>query len=214
MTILKSFVTAYKRPQMLKNLLDELSDNGVHPVVYYDGLDPEYKAVNIITHKHRGKEGFWITWNEMLSHAKDSNADLFLFLQDDLCDIDLGKIFSINGNFSNKPYVCQLVNDGRKNCWTYFPIKDYSYGLEEVGFVDCIFFCNRLALEKIRFSVRPVNKKLKEKMVSSGVGYSLTRALAQKKVPMYRPKKSLAFHGNHESVMHGEHRKKNPLVSK
>jgi hypothetical protein len=31
---------------------------------------------------------------------------------------------------------------------------------------------------------------------------------------MYTPKKSLAFHGDHESKMHPEERKKNPLISK
>ena len=31
---------------------------------------------------------------------------------------------------------------------------------------------------------------------------------------MMKPKKSMAFHGDHESVMHPEERKKNPLISK
>ena len=53
-----------------------------------------------------------------------------------------------------------------------------------------------------------------DKSKSSGVGYQLSRRLIQLDIPMYKPIKSLAKHGGHESIMHTEERKLNPLKSK
>ena len=52
------------------------------------------------------------------------------------------------------------------------------------------------------------------KDISSGVGQYLTFAFNKAKVKMFTPIKSLAYHGDHESLMHKEERIKKPLISK
>jgi len=49
--------------------------------------------------------------------------------------------------------------------------------------------------------------------ISSGVGMMLSKRMHAAGVKIYKPKKSLAYHGNHESKMHGEHRTNTPLKS-
>jgi hypothetical protein len=83
-----------------------------------------------------------------------------------------------------------------------------------IGFVDCGFFCNREALERIDFSLGslPVDW-FKYENRSSGVGMLLSTGFSSTRVKMYKPKKSLAFHGDHESKMNPQERKETPLIS-
>ena len=49
---------------------------------------------------------------------------------------------------------------------------------------------------------------------SSGVGHQITRKFRQQHVTMYTPKTSLVYHGEHDSVMHYEERKRIKLISR
>jgi len=55
---------------------------------------------------------------------------------------------------------------------------------------------------------------VKNPNLSSGIGRSLTFDFKNGNVPMYIPVDSLAIHGDHESQMHPEERKRNPLISR
>jgi len=208
------YITAYNRPDMLKALSSELYHKGVKPVVYYDGLRPEYSTPSMRCHEHRGKEGFYKTWDDMLKDGKGSDADLFIFLQDDVSNVNLEQIRHLHSLLNHSAYAFQLINDGRVNCWNVFEPKWITPIVQEIGFVDCLMFCNREALDKLRWTVRKNPDKIQRRMVSSGVGFYLSTQFMKRGVRMYRPYKSLVYHGNHDSVMHYEHRKNTPLISK
>ena len=72
-----------------------------------------------------------------------------------------------------------------------------------IGFVDCGFFCNRETLEKIGFFMKqpPRDWFNRGENISSGVGMMLSKRMHTAGVKIYKPKKSLAYHGNHESKM-------------
>jgi len=201
MTKYKAYVFTYNRPEMLASVLESL--DGLDVTVKHDGVD----------FKHRGKGGFWITWDEVLKDSINHNADIFLFMQDDCLDIDLERIERLHEQFKDKPYIYNIINDGRKKMWTSIEPRTMDEDTELCGFTDCMFFCNLKALIKLGFFMDDMSDYVQEGK-SSGVGLSLTYRANRFGVPCYRPFKSLATHGDHESKMHPEERKINPLISK
>lgn len=210
-----TIIFSYNRPKMLSRLLDEVTG-----VVIDDGSDYDPKPFLNRCEYHRlphgGKEYFWNTWNYALSMCKESDDDFFLFLPDDVYNVDLERIKWIHSRIS-KPYAFNVLNVGHETGWTGVTPKQTEidgYKAIKCGFVDCGYFCNRQALEKMNFSVDWVNPlRFKQKGISSGVGQHQSRILWKKGVDMYLPCTSLAHHGDHESEMHPNERKLNPLVS-
>ena len=202
---IRAYITAYNRPKMLASVIDTLHANGIVPKVYEDG----------VTHPFRGKEGYWQTWDEILKDAEKHEADLYLFIQDDVLNVDIDKIKDIHNQLNSQPYVHHIINDGRHECWLKFQKQKPIDGMEKVGFTDCIFFCNRGALEVTKWRIKqPPLSRWKHPGISSGVGQQLTTIFTNYKISMYKPVESLGYHGDHESEMHPEERKKNPLTSK
>lgn len=201
MTKFKAFVFTYDRPEMLKSVLDTLSDKGITPTIKDDAI------------LKRGKEGFWESWDEVLKECIGVDADIFLFMPDDFLDLDVERVIELHEQFKEKPYIYNIINDGREKIWTSQDVKEYDDNTELVGFTDGGFFCNLWALIKIGFFMDDCYEFL-DKKTSSGVGLSLTYRANRFGVPCYRPIKSLAYHGDHESKMHPTERLKNPLISK
>lgn len=202
---IRAYITAYDRPEMLKQVVERFQEFDIEPIIYEDG----------VTHPHRGKKGFWKTWDEILKDCKENEADMYLFMPDDFLDIDIERIKEIHNQFT-KPYVYNIINDGRHESWVRFTKQQPINGHERVGYCDGGFFCDRSALEATKWRIKEIHPKrwALNPNLSSGVGEQLTKAFTLRKVPMYVPEKSLAYHGEHESKMHPDERKNNPLVSK
>lgn len=207
------FIFSYNRKKMLSELLSELGNrNDIY--VIDDGSSFKLDGINWISMQHGGKEGFWKNWDKALDVFKKSNDEFALFLQDDLTDIDMVSIKKYHEMFKDKPYVFNACTDARKNCWARRKPVSISDDLEKIGFVDCIFFANRAAFEKIGYYMFPVSKEwFRKKNISSGVGAQLTKRFTRMNIPIYRRKKSLVRHGNHDSMMHYEERKKTPIIT-
>ena len=205
------FVFSYQREEMLRKVLTDIQ--GEDFVVLDDGSD--FECENMIKFKHEGKQGFWKKWVKAFEIAKATKDDLFIFMGDDFLNIDLERIKEIHSQMRGA-YVYNLINDGRNTCWVSKEPIPHDENTDRVFFTDCGFFCNRKALQCINWKVREVNPKRfnNRPEISSGVGQNFTMQFNTARVPMYRPNKSLAYHGDHESVMHTELRKINPLISK
>jgi len=199
---MRVYITSYDRPDMLKKVASQFEN----PVIFEDG----------VTHPFRGKQEYWRTWDEILKDCEKNPSELYLFTPDDFLDLDIGRVLEIHERLSNRPYVCNIINDGRHQCWGGFKKQEPVNGLEQVGFCDCGFFCNREALEATKWRIKPVPPERWERdpNMSSGVGQQLTYCFMNRKIKMYKPVKSLAFHGDHESKMNPSERLKNPLISK
>lgn len=206
-------IFSYERQQMLTNLLNEL--DGYQPIVIDDGSSFKFPSFKFHQFKHGGKENFYKLWQYALLLAYKSEDDFYMFLPSDFQMLDLDKIFSIYNDLKHEPFVCNIINDGRTTCWNSYKPIPLDNGLNQVFFTDCGFFCNRLALEKIEFTINDIPKtRFNRSDISSGVGQQLTYLFNKNKVKMYTPLESLAFHGEHESLMHPNERLKNPLISK
>lgn len=202
---------------MLTKVVEHLNSFGIIPMIKDDGSSYEPKLPQYFRHKHRGKKEYWITWYEMLNSCVNSEAELFLFMPDDFQELQVERMLEIHEQLKSKPYVYNIINDGRRKMWTKVAPLQINENEFRVGFTDCGFFCNREALQSIKFRVDQVPdwfwKKHGEE-ASSGVGYQLSVKFCNSRVPIYLPIKSLAKHGDHDSRMHPDERKKNPLISK
>ena len=208
-----SFITTYDRKRDLKRVVSHMNKNGLNPIIYDDGSTYKTKLPNYNRHEHRGKQGFIHTWKEILEVCRNNNADLYLFMPDDFHDLDFERLYEYHNRFKAYPYACNIINDGRTKCWTRLSCLDMGDHYR-LGFVDCGFFCNREALERIDFSLGSLPADwFKYENRSSGVGMLLSTGFISTRVKMYKPKKSLAFHGDHESKMHPQARKETPLKS-
>jgi len=208
-------VFSYNRLEMLKQVVKELE--GENLVVLDDGssFDLDSLDCSFVQFEHMGKAGFWRSWNYALELCKESDDDFFLFMPDDHLQLELKRIKKLHNQFKSKPYIYNTVNDGRENCFIINETIQIDSDTINVGFTDCGFFCNRSALEALNFELYSIPLyRFRTPGISSGVGQQLTKRFDALRIPMYKPVKSLAFHGEHESVMHKEERIKNPLISK
>jgi hypothetical protein len=173
-------------------------------LVYLEACD----VTPILFPNNAGKEMFWSVWNDMLKTAEQSEAELFIFMPDDFTDLDLERIKEIHEAHKCKPYAFNIINDGRNGLFNgVVPVTIDDKIM--CGFVDCGFFCNREALDAIGYYM----EQTEVKKDSSGVGRRLSNRFLKARVTMYKPVTSLAWHGDQESIMHKEERRKNPLIS-
>tara|TARA_R110000868_G_scaffold119513_5_gene317273 strand:- start:16456 stop:17121 length:666 start_codon:yes stop_codon:yes gene_type:complete len=195
-----------------KLIIDDESDYPFSNLSKLAKKDPKLTTVRM---HHCGKKGFYKLWDFALDQCEKSNDDFFLFLPDDYTEIDFERIMETHNRLNDRAYVCNVVNDGRPQQWTTAKEQPFDLELTRVDWTDCGFFCNRLAFDWIGFEVHPVPPiRFTQKGISSGVGEQLTKRWNHAGVPIYRPIKSFAYHGDHVSVMHPETRVKQPLIAK
>lgn len=223
MTVLV-IIFSYNRLDTLKETINTArytprEGEDIEVVILDDGSEFDLELESFVKLPHTGKRGFYKKWADAFHIIERTQPDMIVFMPDDFTHAKLNKMVSIHKQMDKEPYCFNIINDGRDICWTGVKpgVIGKIQGVEyrKIGFVDCGFFCNLSVIEKLRYMIFEVTDAwFNDKAKSSGVGYQLSRRLVQLGVPMFKPIKSLAKHGEHESVMHTEERKVNPLISK
>ena len=161
-----------------------------------------------------GKERFWMRMAYAFAICLDSEHDNYLILPDDVCKVDIERIKILHDKMKHLKYTINAINDGRVSCWG--SRSNPNLKIDELihsDYFDCAGLTNRKTLSLI--GVEPIPAHWFDRPdKSSGVGYQLTTKFRTKNVLMYTAQKSLVYHGDHESVMHKEERKRTPLISK
>lgn len=216
-------IFSYKRSKMLLKNLEYLSRFGQEIVVLDDNSKYSHKkhdkyCTYIRSEKNNGRKGYWRQWQTAFDIVKNSDDELFVFMPDDFLKLDFDKITKISKGLTRASYSFNLINDGRVKNFNNYPVQKTrirGFDCKKVGFNDCGFFTNKRTLKKIGFYINEIsNARFRNRpALSSGVGAQLTARMDNKNVKMYSPISSLAYHGDHDSVMHYKERKKNPLIS-
>ena len=212
-----TIIFSYNRPELLKKVIGQCPEK---PIVIDDGsnFDPMPFLGMCEFHRleHKGKEQYFFNWQYAFEICKQSDDDFFLFLPDDFLSVDHKTIEHLYTNVKGK-YAYNLLNDGRPKIWTYIEHKEVKVeGVDsiQVSYCDGGYFTNRQTLEAINFEQDFItSSRFGRSKISSGVGESQSRKFWKLGIPMYIPKKSLCYHGEHESMMHPELRKEQPLIS-
>ncbi len=194
------------------NLLVALDGEDI--TVIDDGSDYNFKLharrCNYIRTKHRGKQGYWITFLLMFNLARDMTyCDEYIFIPDDITDFDIYRLRVDAQKYRNHLFAINILNINRGTPANWgVPI--------EHGYIDCAFYTNRRTLSKLQFKMAPIpERRFKDNPnISSGVGRQLTRRMHRLGIEMIIPDRSYAVHGNHPSVMNPSERIINPQITR
>ena len=220
-------VFSYNRERMLLDLRYELDKQNL--LIIDDGsewLNKDLSPCNLCNERsqiirtiHEGKQGFWKKWLLARQIALGTDHDYFVFLPDDVSNVDIEAIQEITKQgWTDNLFALNLCNTGERYRWGKHREIQEDFELagrtwQQCDYVDGAFITNRATLTA--FDIEPVPKLWFDRPdKSSGVGYQMTMKLRAIGCPMMLPSKSLAYHGDHESVMHKNHRLITPLISK
>lgn len=204
------FIFSYNREEMLRNVTGCVQ--GHNYFIIDDGSDFYLSDLRFHQYSHRGKEKWYELWNIAFELAR--TYDLIVFTVDDFMDLQIDKIIELHNRLIDNPYTCNIIRDKRDYCWNQIPVRKVDDNIQQIGFVDCGFFCNREVLEMLNYKIYDIDsRRFKNKSISSGVGEQLTARINKLGIPIYRPVQSLATHGDHPSVMNPEARRITKILS-
>jgi glycosyltransferase involved in cell wall biosynthesis len=215
-------INTYNRLEMLTQQVNHFKDKD--KILIIDDCSP-YDVKKLFpecytysSRKNGGKREYYKQWAVSLSYLRNTKDNFFLFIADDQLNFDWDRAMTIFNELDKhcEPFAVNNAHDGRKSCWTQFTPKMKEIAGQDfwqVGFVDCGFFCNRLYLELLEFKMFDIDaSRFVNPNISSGVGEQLSKR-TYKKANIYLPQKSFVTHGKHESTMHKELRKQQPLIA-
>ena len=222
----KIVIFSFNREEMLIEQLNHLSKFDCEILIVddasdFDAMKYNQEAAIYISKENKGKKKFYKQWQIALEYLKEDkkDQDMYIFMPDDFSSLELSRMIQAAYMMNNnEAWLINLINDGRTECFAAGKPRETKIGNEDflkINWTDCGFFCNKKLLEELDYWIEDIDAERfwRNDSLSSGVGHQLTNRLKHV-ARMYLPIKSFAQHGEHESKMHKEERKKNPLISK
>lgn len=231
-------IPTYNRNQSLLNLLHDIkkfSNNyTIELLIYNDCSDDNYQpSLNYLhenfrynyfkTSENAGKQNYYQLINAAYNQVKLYEFDYFFQFADDFRLVDgfFDKAIKMFNSIPDEKKACMNIeNDYVRygmQMWTHVKTREVVFNgihFHKTGWIDMAFICKRNFFELIDFTVNRVEPiYIADKELSSGVGAQLSKRLIQKNATIYQVLKSLVIHDNHASVMHPEHRTRNPIIS-
>ncbi len=216
-------ISNYMRKKMLLKLINEINSfNNLNMLnISLDYLIFDDKSTYVLDDKrfiindeHRGKEFYWKTFNEMFQKCREIQYDVYCFTPNDFLCYDFMRIVEYASQLNDFYYIFNIINDGRTISWLNNKPIRINDEVNKVFFTDCGFFTNKKTLEKLDFTINPISlKRFSVNEISSGVGRQLTQRTYKLGIPIFTPLKSIAYHGEHKSLMNPIERIKNNLKS-
>ena len=209
-------IFSYERKEMLSNLMTELNEFNLSVIDDGSEFTRSIKDSRLIRTRHEGKRGFWKKWVIATQIALGSEHDWFLFLPDDVNNVNIKGLEVVTEQGWDKHLIAlNVLEFGDRNRWGNYwtgqkEMTIKGVNIRECGYVDGAFLTNRTTLELLPIDQVP-NTWFDRADKSSGVGHQMTTKLGKLRVPMLVG--SFAYHGAHDSVMHADHRKKTPLIT-
>jgi glycosyltransferase involved in cell wall biosynthesis len=221
-------ITTYNRPEMLYKLLDDIGNNKkdykVLVAVFDDGSTEKLNLTGrdvkkIGMYPNMGKKKYYVTYNATFSFVRTVNSKYFIYLPD---DISLENDFfdeckRLYESITSENKIClSILTDSRVNRshWGYSDPKDLGEILQ-TQWNDLCFICEKNFFELLNYRVNPISPKrwVNNPHISSGVGHQITQRLNNSGKSLYHVKKSLVYHGVHESKMNKNEREENNLIT-
>ena len=230
------FITTYERPEMLLTLLKDIykqsKDFNIDLLIIRDKGSADYKKTISYLKRyfsfnhaffevqtHQGKKNYWQLINYGYMYLKNKSFDYLIQIPDDVRLID--NFFKVSvelySHINDKKKAClNILADRRRFTaqWTEIQPKQLNKDIIKTGWVDMAYISTKNYLKALNYEILPVpiswasNKKR-----SSGVGMQISQRLVSKGYNLYNVVNSLIYHGSHNSVMHPNERKQNPIIS-
>ena len=220
-------ITTCNRPELfaltLSDTRRELSGHESRIVVVDDCSDEPYgeSADGIIYHRmtvRQGKDGYWRVVNAGLRAAARHSFDRLLFFPDDV-RLKPGAIAEAvklwDAIESEKKIALQILQDDRagKKSWTNWQPVQVVFGGERFWHSQWIETCFIATPEFLDVILPLPHIHRPPYLGSSGVQRHISMKLHRLGYEMYQVVDTLVSHGDHESLMNPQERKRTPLVS-
>lgn len=227
-------ITHYNRQQNLFKLYHDLLCNKMVDVVIFDDYSSERLASDvkflqdthvhgdhlrlIVNPEHRGKAGFWQTWQDIFNYCKEHEYDYYIFLQDDVtpCPDFVAKAISI---YNEAECIC--LSPIRTNYsmyrsqsrWGAKPIERHANHTVSHYF-DCFGIVRRDFFEALDWMIVPIAPS-SDPFKSSGVGRQITRRLQEAGKKMAHVNRTLLSTAIDPtaSSMNEQERQRHPMVA-
>ena len=217
-------ITTYNRNYELLNLTEQLlNETNADIVIFDDKSDNEMKigstrVTQITNPEHRGKAGFWHTWQDIFNYCKEHEYDYYIFLQDDVtpCPDFVAKAISI---YNEAECIC--VSPIRTNYsmyrnqsrWGAKPVERHANHTVSHYF-DCFGIVRRDFFEALDWMIVPIAPS-SDPFKSSGVGRQITRRLQEAGKKMAHVNRTLLSTAIDPtaSSMNEQERQRHPMVA-
>lgn len=220
------FITTHDRSEMLSNLINKLQNQKkefkIKFIVFDDGSEEKYNLPEEISYfkfvPNRGKKKFWTIIDVAFKLLKKVDSSYYIFLQDDVIIkenffVDLQKTYDEIQD--PKKISLSFLSDERIKTpnWTGYTPRVHG-NVIKTQWIELHFICEKKLLEILEYKMNPINPNRwrSNPLLSSGVGWQMSTRLHKMGFSMYHTKESFVTHGNHESKMNKEERKKNKLI--
>ena len=216
-------ITSYNRKQSLFNLVSHIMDESVNvDIIVFDDCS-DFEGVNtpvfkfIKSPEHRGKAGFWRTFNDIFAYCKEHEYDYYIILPDDVepCPEfvkeaiasyeNAGKPICLSPLLTNRSLLPGISRWGRK------PIERKD-GYYLTHYFDCCGIMRREFFEALDWHLDPIVPH-PDPHRSSGVGRQITLRLQEQGKRMCHVERTLLTIVPSDSQMNPEERKRHPMVA-
>ena len=219
-------ITSYNRQDNLIGLCAALQDENnqsiIPDIAVFDDCTPDLTIFQgpgiklIQAAEHRGKAGFWKTYNDIFAYCKEHEYDYYIILPDDVepCPDFVNKAIDAYKNcggicisplLTNRSLAPGISRWGRK------PIERKD-GYYLTHYFDCCTVCRRDFFEALNWMLVPIVPSA-DPYKSSGVGRQITMRLQEKGKKMCHVERTLLSLVDTESVMNALERKRHPMVA-
>ena len=220
-------ITSYNRQDELINLIASLQDEEhqsiIPDIAVFDDCTPTLSILRgmgikfIQSTEHRGKAGFWRTYNDMMAYIKaHPEYEHIIILPDDVepCPEFIKEAIAAYTNCGGiciSPLLTNRSIAGGKSRWGGIPIERKE-GYYLTHYFDCCTVCRRDFFEALNwkmYEILPSSNPFR----SSGVGRQITTRLQAANKRMCHVERTLLSLVETESVMNALERKRNPMVA-
>ena len=218
-------ITSYNRQQSLFRLTRELHQyDNVDIVIFDDGSNStktpdDVEGIEFIVNpEHRGKSGFWKTWQDIFDYCKEHEYDYYIFLQDDVlpCPDFIERAIDIYNEAASicvSPIRTNYSMYQGKSRWGAKPVErheDYTVS----HYFDCFGIVKRNFFEALDWMIVPIAPS-SDPFKSSGVGRQITLRLQEKGWRMSHVNRTLLSTAIDptDSTMNELERKRHPMYA-
>jgi hypothetical protein len=215
-------ITTYNRPDSLHNLVWLLLEDPTVDIAVFDDVserlpDIEHPRVTVrINPEHRGKAGFWQTYNEIFAYCREHVYENYILLPDDvepcldfvskaIAAYDAANSVCLSLLVTNLTIMSGISRWGRK------PIMRYG-AFTETHYFDCCAIVRRNFFDALDWHLDPIPASLNP-YTSSGVGRQITLRLQAKGLRMCHVDRTLLSTVDVPSQMNPEERQRHPAYA-
>ena len=216
-------ITSYNRKDSLRKLVDNLLAEENCDIVIFDDHSkdrPSFKGKQnvrvVVNPEHRGKTGFWQTYNDIFDYCKKYHYDYYIILPDDVepCPnfVEVAiEAYNRSGFICLSPFLTNRSILAGVSRWGGKPIRERE-GFYETGYFDCCGIMKSDFFECLNWHMLPIAPSTNP-FRSSGVGRQITTRLQAAGKRMGHVKRTMLATTDDPSAMNAEERKRHPIYA-